>query len=143
MAGELGKSVAEELKPQLESDEQRKLQAEDDDTYDERVLTALDAALQAEIEGFNQTAPEADQLQVKNSGGMLKITRGEHQALGVIPKHRRLLLAEPLENEPTETFHVHGGPEQFRFSSGSAGELDQDGLLRGILRLSTGHGFRA
>ncbi len=149
MAGELGRDVAEELKPRLDADEQRKLQTEPDEVYDERVLTALETRLQPEIEAFNQVAPEADQIALKKSGGMLKISVDEKPSLGVIPKNRQLLLVKPSDTAPSYHFHVSGGPEEFSYTGVVDGRISpnpavkQDELLKGIFRLATGKPFEA
>ena len=149
MAGELGKSVAEQLKPRLDEDEARKLQTEDDEVYDERVLNALEARLQPEIEAFNGVAPEADQISMQKGGKMLKLFAGERPALGVIPKSRQLLLVKPTDETPSFHFHVQGGPTEFVYQGTNDGRispnapLQQDDLLKGILRMSTGKPFAA
>lgn len=143
MAGEIGKSAAEELKGKIDVDEQRKEQALDDETYDAQLLKHLQERMKAEIESFNEQAKAADQLKMEKGSSMLQLFRDNKPAFAVMVQHRQVMFLDPRSTAPVCTLRATGGPEEYAFLSGpgSAAAMGEDDMLKGLLRMAAGAMF--
>ncbi len=145
MAGEIGKQAAEELKGKIEVDEQRKMAAETDETFDTQLQAHLLEKLQPEVEAFNEQAEFADALKVEKGSGMLQFYRDNKPAYALLIHKRKLLFLAPDSKTPVRTLAAAGGPDEYAFQGGDtvASALSEEDLLKGLIRVAVGGTFEA
>ena len=144
-SGQIGKQAAEELSGKIHNDEQRKLDNESDENYDDQFQQHLVEKLKPEIEAFNAKAEFADALKMNNGSDMLQFFRDNKPAYALLIRKRQLHFLDPGSSTPVSSLQIKGGPDEYMFQggAGATAPMDESQAIKGLIRLAAGGKFQA